>query len=138
MLPELAEPHNPSTANRGFTLLETMIALAIISIALVSIYRMHAQTIAMNAAARFYTIAPLLAQGKLAELETRGLADLSEQSGDFEDLYPGYRWTISAEEITSEILGEVAEDLKKIDVSVSSDQNGLQYGFRTYRMVEGE
>ena len=43
----------------GFTLLEVMIALAVMSIVLVSVYRMHSQSLTMNTAARFYTLAPL-------------------------------------------------------------------------------
>ncbi|MBW2583428.1 MAG: prepilin-type N-terminal cleavage/methylation domain-containing protein, partial [Deltaproteobacteria bacterium] len=54
----------------GFTLLEVMVAMAIMAIVLVSVYRMHAQTLAMNTANRFYTQAPMLAQGKLAQLAT--------------------------------------------------------------------
>jgi prepilin-type N-terminal cleavage/methylation domain-containing protein len=46
----------------GFTLLEVMVAMAIMAIVLVSVYRMHSQTLTMNMAARFYTQAPMVAQ----------------------------------------------------------------------------
>ena len=47
-----------------------MVAMAIMAIVLVSVYRMHSQTLTMNTANRFYTQAPMLAQSKLAQLET--------------------------------------------------------------------
>jgi len=63
--------HNPPLRHLkfslGFTLLEVMVALAVMSIVLVSVYRMHSQSLTMNTAARFYTLAPMLAQGKMAE-----------------------------------------------------------------------
>ncbi|MCU0593194.1 MAG: prepilin-type N-terminal cleavage/methylation domain-containing protein, partial [Desulfobacterales bacterium] len=46
---------------QGFTLLEVMVALGIMAIVLVSVYRLHSQTLAMSVESRFYTQAPLLA-----------------------------------------------------------------------------
>ena len=61
----------PETRNQepayGFTLLEVMVSVAIMSIVLVSVYRLHSQSLTMNTEARFYTQAPMLAQSKLAE-----------------------------------------------------------------------
>ncbi|MFO7972965.1 MAG: prepilin-type N-terminal cleavage/methylation domain-containing protein [Desulfobacterales bacterium] len=53
----------------GFTLLEIMVALSIIAIVLVSVYKMQAQSISMIYASKFYATAPLLAQLKIAEVE---------------------------------------------------------------------
>lgn len=119
----------------GFTLLEVMVALAIMSIVLVSVYRMHSQSISMNAAARFYTQAPLLAQHKLAELETESAKDLSGDSGDFGDDFPGYSWQVAVNEVSSEALGDIANDLVGIDVTVSFNENEHLYNIRAYRFV---
>ena len=117
----------------GFTLLEVMVALAVMSIVLVSVYRMHSQSLTMNTAARFYTQAPLLAQSKMAALETLSEAVFSEDSGDFGEQFPGYRWKVSEKEVVSEILGTVAEDLKQIDVTVSYNDDQFSYKLRAYR-----
>ena len=117
----------------GFTLLEVMVALAVMSIVLVSVYRMHSQSLTMNTAARFYTQAPLLAQSKMAALETLSEAVFSEDSGDFGEQFPGYRWKVSEKEVVSEILGTVAEDLKQIDVTVSYNDDQFSFNLRTYR-----
>lgn len=119
----------------GFTLLEVMIALSVMSIVLVSVYRMHSQTLAMNAAARFYTQAPLLAQSKLAEWDANASAMSGGDSGDFGEEFPGYHWTVALDDFVSEALGDVAGDLKRIDVSVSLNNNEYVYNFRTYRFI---
>ncbi|MEE9536520.1 MAG: prepilin-type N-terminal cleavage/methylation domain-containing protein [Desulfobacterales bacterium] len=117
----------------GFTLLEVMIALSVMAIVLVSVYRMHSQSLTMNTAARFYTQAPILAQGKMAELEALSSGAFPENSGDFGEQFPGYSWKTSVADITSEILGEVAEDLKRVDITVSLNENQFVYSLRTYR-----
>ncbi len=117
----------------GFTLLEVMVALALLSIVLVSVYRMHSQTLTMNTAARFYTLAPLLAQQKMAEL-TKAASDVfPEESGDFGETFPGYSWQVSTTDVVSEVLGEGADDFKRIDIIVSYQDNQFSYNLRTYR-----
>ena len=117
----------------GFTLLEVMVALAVMSIVLVSVYRMHSQSLTMNTAARFYILAPLLAQNKLAELESLSSEGFSDNSGDFGEQYPGYSWRSSVADVSSEVLGEVANDLKRIDLTVSYNEDQFSYNLRTYR-----
>lgn len=117
----------------GFTLLEVMVALAVMAIVLVSVYRMHSQTLTMNTAARFYTQAPLLAQKKMAEVATTSASVFATDSGDFGENYPGYSWQVSATDVSSEILGEVADDFKRIDVSVSFNNDQFSYNLTTYR-----
>jgi general secretion pathway protein I len=117
----------------GFTLLEIMVAVSIIAIVLVSVYKMHAQTISMNYEARFYTTAPLLAQLKMAELETKSLEDLTGDSGNFGDDFPGYGWKVGIDDVESEALGDTAKDLKKIDVTVFLNNDEFTYSLRTYR-----
>ena len=125
---------NRQTAS-GFTLLEVMVAMAIMAIVLVSVYRMHSQTLTMNTAARFYTQAPMLAQSKLAQLEGDSSGIVAGDSGDFGDKFPGYTWSISTDEVSSEALGEIAADLKRIDMKVSFNSDEYVYDVRTYRFM---
>jgi len=118
----------------GFTLLEIMVAISIIAIVLVSVYRMQAQTITMNYNARFYATAPLLAQLKIAELETKLLEDLISDSGDFGEDYSGFRWDVVINDVESETLGSIAENLKRIEVVVSYNNDEFTYDLRTYRI----
>jgi len=119
----------------GFTLLEVMVAMAIMAIVLVSVYRMHSQTLTMNAAARFYTQAPMLAQSKLAQLEGDSSEIVAGDSGDFGDKFPGYTWSLSTDEVSSEALGEIGADLKRIDIKVSFNSDEYVYDVRTYRFI---
>jgi general secretion pathway protein I len=116
-------------------LLEVLIAVAIMAIVLVSVYRMHSQTLSMTAATRFYTQAPMLAQSKMAQLEATPADSISGDSGDFEDKFPGYSWNVATEDVSSEALDEVAGDLKRIDVTVSLNENEYEYSIRAYRLV---
>ena len=119
----------------GFTLLEVMVAMAVLAIVLVSVYRMHSQTLTMNTAARFYTQAPLLAQKKMAEVTTTSSAIFASDSGDFGESYPGYSWEVSTNDVASEVLGEVANDLKRIDVIISYMDDQFTFSLTTYRFL---
>ena len=125
------------TRCHGFTLLEVMAAISIIAIVLTAVFKLHMQTISMNNTARFYTTAPLLAQTRIAILETSDDISEGSESGDFGDDFPGYTWTVTIEQIEdeSEVLGSTAQDLKKIDVMVDYNDGEFSYGFRTYRLI---
>lgn len=118
----------------GFTLLEVMVAMAVLAIVLVSVYRMHSQTLTMNTAARFYTQAPLLAQKKMAEVTTTSSGIFASDSGDFGENFAGYSWQVSATDVSSELLGEVADDFKRLDVTVAYLNNQFSYRLTTYRL----
>ncbi len=120
-------------SSTGFTLLEIMVAISIIAIVLVSIYKMHAQTISMNFISRFQTTAPLLAKKVLTEIETKPVDDLVDDSGDFGKEFAGYKWQVSVKEVESEALGEIAKDLKQIEVIVSLNEDEDVYNIRLYK-----
>ncbi len=120
----------------GFTLLEIMVSISIISIVLVAVYRIHIQTIAMNSSVKFYTTAPLLAHGKIAELEIIPSDELTDDSGNFGEEFSGYRWNLAINNIESELLGTTSKALKKIDVTISFNNDELTYSLRKYRFVD--
>ena len=102
-----------SVFNRdGFTLLEVLVSLAIMAFVLIAVFRMHAQSVSMQSAGRFYTTAPLLLQAKLSEFITTPLEELASDSGDFGENYPGYTWQFRLEDVDSEALGAVAAYMK--------------------------
>ena len=75
----------------GFTLLEVMIALAIITIALVTILYSHSLSIGRTTQARNILISSLLAQQKMAEAELLGFSAVDNAQGDFDE-YPQFLW----------------------------------------------
>ena len=130
--PETRKPRPDS----GFTLLEIMVAVSIIAIVLVSVYKMQAQTISMNHSARFDATAPLLARLKLAEVEIENPGEQTDDSGDFGDEFPGYRWNVVIEDIDSEVLENIAENLKQININISLNTDEFTYRLRTYRFMQ--
>jgi general secretion pathway protein I len=117
---------------RGFTLMEVLVALAVLAIALTSIYRLQGQTFMMSASARFYSQAPQLARMKLAELETEKFKDIIDGNGDFGEDFPGYTWSVSIEELPSDLITGQQYHLARIGISVSNDDEDT-YELQTYR-----
>lgn len=80
----------------GFTLLEVMIALAILAIALPVLLGLRNWDVDLHLRARELTTATLLAQEKLLEAELAGFLPLGEVSGDFKSLPPGIQTAAEA------------------------------------------
>lgn len=118
----------------GFTLLEVMVALGIMAIVLMSVYRLQSQTVAMSIESRFTTQAPLLARSALTRFEESTERRFATSQGDFGREYPGYQWKITVEDAPSATLGvDISRDMKRIDVLVTLNNGEFSYGFRTYR-----
>lgn len=125
-------PLNSGTET-GFTLMEVMVALAVVAIALMAVYRMHSQTLFMDARGRFDTVAAMLARQRLADIDTSELTDLTGDSGNFGDTYPAYTWQVQTEDVTSDLLTDDGPTLKRITVTISSNKGESQFAVTTYR-----
>ena len=125
-----------SKGARGFTLLEVMIAIAIIAIALVAVLGSQSQSLSLASEAKFNTTAALLAQGKIAEIETESVEDLSSDSGDFGEDFPNYHWEYTVSSLSVAGVEQALDFLKQIDVAVYwGDTDQYQYRVRLYRFV---
>jgi general secretion pathway protein I len=67
--------------DQGFTLLEVMVAMAIIAIAMTAVLNSQSQSISLASEAKFSTTATLLAQMKIAEMSRGNPQDLPVRSG---------------------------------------------------------
>lgn len=110
---------------KGFTLMEVMVAMAILAIALVSIFQLQSQSISMATDSRFMTTAALLAQSKMVEVETRSSLSNQGESGDFGPDYPQYNWHLV-------ISDTQLQQFKKIEVTVT---NKLFISRGTYKLI---
>ncbi|MBF0224451.1 MAG: prepilin-type N-terminal cleavage/methylation domain-containing protein [Desulfobacterales bacterium] len=122
---------NNNKNKRGFTLLEVMISIALLAIVLVSVFRLNAQSITMNTDSRFNTVAPMLAQMKISEIDS--LEDIYINEGDFGENFHGYRWKTEVLDINSETFGNLSQDMKRIDLIISNDV--FTYKVRIYRLL---
>ncbi len=109
--------HKSHRFSRGFTLLEVLVSLAIIATVLVSIMRLQGQTIAMNETVRFYSIAPFLAQSKMAEIRMDSQSFPGSDKGDFGSDFSEYAWEIRVED--QEVLFEEDLEMFFLDVLVT-------------------
>jgi len=118
---------------RGFTLMEVMVALSIVAIALLAIYRMQSQTLFMDQRGRFDTVAVLLARQKLADVTDIEYSDLIGDSGDFGSNYPAYKWEIRTETVSSELIKEDGPNLMQVTIVIASDGDEHLLDLVTYR-----
>ncbi len=118
-------------SSSGFTLLEVMIAMAILAIAIVAVFQSQSQSISMAGQARFATTASLLAQSKMAEWEMMKPADINADSGNFGDNFSDYTWKV-------DVTGTQIENVKKIEVTVINERMTTNNSYRLvlYRYVK--
>lgn len=105
----------------GFTLLEVLVAVAVLALALVSLLGLQVRNLALLARDQRVTDATLLARDLMTQAEIEPLPDLGVTSGDFEerypDRYPGLRWE-------REVLPTPLADLREVRVRVFRDELG--------------
>lgn len=81
---------------RGFTLLEVMVAMAILGIALLGLLGLQHQSMQSVIRAQQSTRASMLAQAVMTEAEIERFPDLGRTTGDFQSAFPGefpdFRW----------------------------------------------
>ncbi|NIS71976.1 MAG: prepilin-type N-terminal cleavage/methylation domain-containing protein [Proteobacteria bacterium] len=122
-----------STRGRGYlsaglTLLEVLIALVIISTALVAVVGLENQDILALNSSRKITTAAMLARNMMAQIELAGFPeDLGEEEGDFqadetdEELratyVAGFRWKRTIEEVR--FGGMTFENARRVKVTIS-------------------
>ena len=109
----------------GFTLLEVMVAVAVISMSFVALLGAQSQSLSMASLSRFETAAALLARQKLAELELSGYESLSSGSGQFDDEFSEYRWRAEVKELDDDETGikDSRGLLKLLELTVSRDES---------------
>jgi general secretion pathway protein I len=99
---------------RGFTLLEVMVALAILAMGLVAISDVVGGAMRNHARAKALDVATLLARGKMAETldryEEEGFRDSDEgDDGDFsEEGHPDVAWKLEVKKPSVDLAGENA------------------------------
>ena len=82
----------------GFTLLEVVVAMAMLALGLMAIFDLNSRAVSLHAYGKKLTVATLLARGKMIDLEQKlyddGFpADDDEESGDFSNEgWPSFKW----------------------------------------------
>jgi len=102
----------------GFTLLEVLVALAVLAFALVGLLGLHARNISLIARDQNFTRATLLARELVSQIQfevaTSGVQNLGDSQGTFEG-YPGYRWE-------REVISTGLDEMREVVVRVVWDE----------------
>ncbi len=95
----------------GFTLLEVLVALAILALGFVSLLGLHNQNITIIGRDQNVTIASMLAQGLMADTEAQGYPEPGLEEGDFEESwekrFSDFRWEREVSELPVPGLREI-------------------------------
>jgi general secretion pathway protein I len=122
---------------RGFTLLEVMIAIAILAISLTAVLRLQGMSAGMAGRVKFETVAPLLAQAKMSEAMSVKSEELASDQGDFGDDWPEFTWKLEVEPVAApENLGETGERLRRLRLSVVFRDGVYSYELGACRLVD--
>jgi type II secretion system protein I len=93
----------------GFTLIEVMVALAVVAFAFVGLLGLHGRNIQLVDRAVHYSRATLLARKLLTDLQLSDVASLNSDSGAFED----FTWTRQVD------LLENVQNVKRVVIQVT-------------------
>ncbi len=108
---------------RGFTLLEVIIAVAIIGSSLAILLGAVNKNLLMASQSKNITIASFLAQKKLGEIELIGLPDIGNQQGVFEEA-PDFSWYLSVQPYNIEQLGA---DIRIVILTITWDEGNKEF-----------
>ncbi|MFQ5544256.1 MAG: type II secretion system protein [Nitrospiria bacterium] len=121
-----------NSGERGFTLLEIMVALALLSISLVILLGLRNRDVALSERARQITEATILARQRITAVSVAGFPDLGKSDGDFGEDFPRYRW---AQEIKQTFFEEVRELILSVRWKEGKREEEIQ--FTTYLFDTG-
>ncbi|SEM51929.1 general secretion pathway protein I [Syntrophus gentianae] len=105
----------------GFTLIEIMIALTVLALVVAAVAQALAQSLALAHRIKEETTLSLLAQSKMAEIESAKEMPLSDR-GNFTGDYSQYAWQVTVSEIDFATL-------QKVEVTVRNTLSDKSAGY---------
>lgn len=93
-----------SAGTSGFTLLEVIIAVAIIGSTLAILLGAVNKNLVLASQSKNLSLASFLAQKKMGEIEIEGYPEIGSEEGAFEEA-PDFRWYLSVQPYNIEQLG---------------------------------
>lgn len=119
--------------HRGFTLLEVLIAVFVAATALLAIWKLHGQVVSLVPNMRFQSVAPLLAEKTLAEIDAMPREKHASGHCDTEDQQPGISCDIQIEWMDDKNWEKIGTSVERIDVRITGPADGDRFQLRAYR-----
>ncbi|WP_339138522.1 MAG: type II secretion system protein [Candidatus Electrothrix sp. GW3-4] len=116
------------SSQTGFTLLEVMVAVAIIGMTFVSLLGSQSQSISIADISRSETTAAMLAREKLSDLQLIGFDELDNSTGQFDDPFADYFWQAKVSALSEDETGitDTEDMLKLVTLTISRGEDKNQ------------
>jgi general secretion pathway protein I len=108
----------PGSRDRGFTLLEVLVAVVILGTALTVLLGAVNKNLILASRSKNLTIAGILAQEKLTEIELEGYPQPREEKGEFEGA-PGFNWFLSIKPFE---ISELGIEIRTVRLLITWDE----------------
>ncbi len=115
------------SSQKGFTLLEVIIAVAIMGAALAILLGSVNRNLLQASLSKNQSIAQTLAQQKMSEIELDGYPEVGQEEGPFEE-FPGFYWFVRVLPYDIEQLGT---EIRIVIVDVTWDEGRKAYQVAT-------
>jgi type II secretion system protein I len=116
-----------NTAEHGFTLLEVIVAVAIMGASLAILLGAVNRNLVLASQSKNQSIAYALAQQKLTEIELQGYPEVGQEQGVFEE-YPGFNWYVNVLPYDIEQLGT---EIRIVMVDIAWDEGNQVFKVAT-------
>ncbi|MEM7008556.1 MAG: prepilin-type N-terminal cleavage/methylation domain-containing protein [Thermodesulfobacteriota bacterium] len=116
-----------SSGQKGFTLLEVIIAVAIMGAAMAILLGAVNRNLVQASLSKNQSIAQALAQQKLTEIELNGYPEVGTEQGTYEN-YPGFNWYVNVLPYDIEQLGT---EIRIVMVDIAWDEGNRVYKVAT-------
>ncbi len=115
------------SGQKGFTLLEVIIAVAIMGASLAILLGAVNRNLVMASQSKNQSIAYALAQQKIGEIEMQGYPQVGQEQGIFEE-FPGFNWYVNVLPYDIEQLGT---EIRIVMVDIAWDEGNQVFKVAT-------
>jgi general secretion pathway protein I len=115
------------SGQKGFTLLEVIIAVAIMGASLAILLGAVNRNLVMASQSKNQSIAYALAQQKIGEIEMQGYPQVGQEQGTFEE-FPGFNWYVNVLPYDIEQLGT---EIRIVMVDIAWDEGNQVFKVAT-------
>ena len=127
-------------SQRGFTLLEIMVSLAVMAIVLLSVFRLHSGSLKLADAVQTRSLMPFIARQQLAKVLSQPSFE-GTISGEMKEQGTVYDWSCTSEQHSFEdpvsVSADQAKRFKALTLTVTQKESGRMFRLTTWR-YQGE